>query len=98
MTPLVSASYRWTRTRLWVVSFRDSSHPFPEDRNTIDQNSRIFAVVGKWGKAYAIDLLGYGYSDKPSPSKEKPNQIYNFENWAGAILSFHSAALWRLGI
>ena len=41
-------------------------------------------MVGKWGKAYAIDLLGYGYSDKPTPSKSEPNQIYNFENWAGA--------------
>lgn len=43
------------------------------------------AVVGKWGKAYAIDLLGYGYSDKPTPSKSEPNTIYNFENWAGAL-------------
>jgi pimeloyl-ACP methyl ester carboxylesterase len=40
-------------------------------------------VIGSWGKAYAIDLLGYGYSDKPDPSTKEPNAIYNFENWAG---------------
>lgn len=40
--------------------------------------------VGKWGRAYSIDLLGYGYSDKPSPRGQPPNTIYNFENWAGA--------------
>ena len=41
-------------------------------------------VLGSWGQAFAIDLLGYGYSDKPPPSKSEPNQIYNFYNWAGA--------------
>jgi pimeloyl-ACP methyl ester carboxylesterase len=40
-------------------------------------------VIGEWGKAFAIDLLGYGYSDKPDPTTQEKNTIYNFENWAG---------------
>lgn len=32
---------------------------------------------------YAVDLLGYGYSDKPSPKDAgPPNSLYNMENWA----------------
>ena len=43
----------------------------------------MHAELGKWARVYAIDLLGYGYSDKPAPSKTEPNTIYNFEAWAG---------------
>jgi pimeloyl-ACP methyl ester carboxylesterase len=45
------------------------------------------AEVGEWGRAYALDLLGYGFSDKPAPSKDEPNTIYNFEAWGSARLS-----------
>eukprot|EP00892_Ulva_mutabilis_P011250 jgi/Ulvmu1/8498/UM044_0032.1 len=44
--------------------------------------------IGQWGRAYAIDLLGYGYSDKPEPSAEEPNTIYNFETWADQLEAF----------
>ncbi|KAG7671598.1 hypothetical protein Ndes2526B_g09240 [Nannochloris sp. 'desiccata'] len=38
--------------------------------------------------AYAIDLLGYGFSDKPDPRKFPVNTIYNFENWGRQIRDF----------
>ena len=40
-------------------------------------------VVGEWGRAYSIDLLGYGYSDKPNPRPNggDPNTVYNFQEW-----------------
>lgn len=41
-------------------------------------------VIGEWGRCFSIDLLGYGYSDKPDPTTQEKNTIYNFENWAGA--------------
>ena len=40
-------------------------------------------VIGEWGRCWSIDLLGYGYSDKPDPSTQEKNAIYNFESWAG---------------
>lgn len=42
-------------------------------------------VIGEWARCYSIDLLGYGYSDKPDPTTQEKNTIYNFENWAGII-------------
>eukprot|EP01036_Dinobryon_divergens_P031802 gene31802-41273_t len=40
---------------------------------------------------YALDLLGYGYSDKPDPRDPRwggVNQLYNFETWADQVHSF----------
>ena len=37
---------------------------------------------------FAIDLMGYGYSDKPSPKNYEVNELYNFENWAGQTTDF----------
>ena len=37
---------------------------------------------------YALDLLGYGYSDKPDPRDPRwggVNQLYNFEVWADQV-------------
>eukprot|EP01025_Chloroclados_australasicus_P000878 TRINITY_DN10305_c0_g1_i1.p1 TRINITY_DN10305_c0_g1~~TRINITY_DN10305_c0_g1_i1.p1 ORF type:complete len:380 (-),score=11.60 TRINITY_DN10305_c0_g1_i1:328-1374(-) len=44
--------------------------------------------LGQSSKCFAIDLLGFGYSDKPSPSTSAPNTIYNFENWGQQIIDF----------
>eukprot|EP00884_Botryococcus_braunii_P007381 jgi/Botrbrau1/16644/Bobra.0068s0061.1 len=42
-------------------------------------------------RVFAIDLLGYGYSDKPCPRVAPPNSIYTFETWAEQLLSFVDA-------
>jgi pimeloyl-ACP methyl ester carboxylesterase len=45
-------------------------------------------ILGQQFKTYAIDLLGYGFSDKPNPRTAEPNSIYNFENWGGQLTDF----------
>lgn len=46
-------------------------------------------VLGQQGhRAFSIDLLGYGYSDKPSPRLAPPNSIYCFENWGQQLVDF----------
>eukprot|EP00898_Chlorokybus_atmophyticus_P004949 jgi/Chlat1/5455/Chrsp36S05448 len=54
------------------------------------KNLPEFATIGR---AYAIDLLGYGYSDKPSPrgaagEQVVPNGLYNFHTWSAQVLDF----------
>eukprot|EP01038_Epipyxis_sp_PR26KG_P013760 gene13760-18453_t len=54
-----------------------------------DQFRKNLPIIAKNGHAaYAIDLLGYGYSDKPNPKNFEVNKIYNFENWADLTCSF----------
>ena len=45
-------------------------------------------VLGRKGRVFAIDLLGYGYSSKPNPMQGEPNTVYTFENWARQLQSF----------
>eukprot|EP00891_Asterochloris_glomerata_P009833 jgi/Astpho2/9833/Aster-03797 len=45
-------------------------------------------VLGMQCRAYAIDLLGYGYSDKPDPKDFAPNGLYNFETWGQQLADF----------
>jgi len=45
-------------------------------------------ILGQRFKTYAIDLLGYGFSDKPNPRLAQPNSIYNFENWGDQLTDF----------
>lgn len=45
-------------------------------------------ALGEKHRVYAIDLLGYGYSDKPDPSKAPPNSIYCFPRWGQQVVQF----------
>ena len=54
-----------------------------------DQWRKNLPVLSSEGhKTYAVDLLGYGYSDKPDPRSRPTNSIYNFENWAEQTVDF----------
>jgi pimeloyl-ACP methyl ester carboxylesterase len=37
---------------------------------------------------YAVDLLGYGLSDKPDPRLREPNSLYNFSVWGDLLGDF----------
>ncbi|GBF88496.1 hypothetical protein Rsub_01209 [Raphidocelis subcapitata] len=45
-------------------------------------------VLGQSHRAYSIDLLGYGYSDKPDPRVAPSNSIYCFETWGQQLSDF----------
>lgn len=45
-------------------------------------------VLGQTHRTYAIDLLGYGFSDKPNPREAPQNTIYCFDNWGKQIVDF----------
>lgn len=38
-------------------------------------------------RVYAIDLIGYGYSDKPNP-RELGESFYSFETWGEQLNTF----------
>ncbi|ERN20447.1 uncharacterized protein LOC18448863 [Amborella trichopoda] len=44
--------------------------------------------LAKSHKVYSIDLVGYGYSDKPNPRDFVPNSFYTFETWSSQLNDF----------
>eukprot|EP00803_Ostreobium_quekettii_P009715 evm.model.scf_343.5 EVM.evm.TU.scf_343.5 scf_343:31435-36314(-) len=45
-------------------------------------------VLGKKCRVFALDLLGYGYSDKPNPRMDKQGSLYTYETWSSQVLDF----------
>ncbi|XP_043690616.1 pheophytinase, chloroplastic isoform X2 [Telopea speciosissima] len=45
-------------------------------------------VLARSHRVYSIDLIGYGYSDKPNPREFGVNPFYTFETWANQINEF----------
>lgn len=45
-------------------------------------------VLGQGHRVYAIDLIGYGYSDKPNPQNLDTKPFYTFETWASQLNDF----------
>jgi len=44
--------------------------------------------LGRELRAYSIDLLGYGFSDKPDPRLEGNERLYTFDTWSEQIADF----------
>jgi pimeloyl-ACP methyl ester carboxylesterase len=61
-------------------------HGFGGNADQFRKNMPVLAADGH--ESYAMDLLGYGYSDKPNPKSYQVNSLYNFENWADQAVSF----------
>ena len=61
-------------------------HGFGGNADHWRRNVNALAATGK--RVYAIDLLGYGYSDKPNPMLREQNEIYCFETWGKQIEDF----------
>ncbi|KAJ0243897.1 Alpha/beta-Hydrolases superfamily protein [Hirschfeldia incana] len=45
-------------------------------------------VLGKSYRVYSIDLIGYGYSDKPNPREFGGEPFYTFETWGEQLNDF----------
>ncbi|CAL1373161.1 unnamed protein product [Linum trigynum] len=45
-------------------------------------------VLAKSHRVYAIDLIGYGYSDKPNPRGFGDAPFYTFQTWATQLIDF----------
>ncbi|KAM2046703.1 hypothetical protein EV2_005676 [Malus domestica] len=45
-------------------------------------------VLSKSHRVYSIDLIGYGYSDKPNPRQFGETLFYTFETWASQLNDF----------
>ncbi|CAI9754709.1 unnamed protein product [Fraxinus pennsylvanica] len=45
-------------------------------------------VLAEGHRVYSIDLIGYGYSDKPNPRELGQNSLYTFETWACQLNDF----------
>lgn len=53
-----------------------------------DHWRKNISYLAKTNKVYSIDLIGYGYSDKPNPRDFKGNSFYTFETWADQLNEF----------
>ncbi|KAL2332585.1 hypothetical protein Fmac_013798 [Flemingia macrophylla] len=46
------------------------------------------SVLAQSHQVYSIDLIGYGYSDKPNPRQIRDRSFYTFETWASQLNEF----------
>lgn len=44
--------------------------------------------LGKSHRVFSIDLIGYGYSEKPNPQELGVSTFYTFETWASQLNDF----------
>ncbi|KAJ4844544.1 hypothetical protein Tsubulata_034708 [Turnera subulata] len=45
-------------------------------------------ILAKSHRVYAVDLIGYGYSDKPNPREFGDKSFYTFETWGAQLNDF----------
>ncbi|XP_022886209.1 pheophytinase, chloroplastic [Olea europaea var. sylvestris] len=53
-----------------------------------DHWRKNIGVLAEGHRVYSIDLIGYGYSDKPNPRELGLNSLYTFETWASQLNDF----------
>ncbi|XP_073004910.1 uncharacterized protein [Typha latifolia] len=62
-------------------------HGFGANSDHWRKNIPVLAISNR---VYAIDLIGYGYSDKPNPREFGGSSFYTFETWAQQLIDFCS--------
>ncbi|XP_068638188.1 uncharacterized protein [Aristolochia californica] len=55
-----------------------------------DHWRKNLSFLAKLHRVYSIDLIGYGYSDKPNPHDVGNDSFYTFETWAAQLNDFCS--------
>ncbi|KAG9451396.1 hypothetical protein H6P81_011361 [Aristolochia fimbriata] len=55
-----------------------------------DHWGKNITFLAKSHRVYSIDLIGYGYSDKPNPRDVGIGSFYTFETWASQLNDFCS--------
>uniref|UniRef100_M0ZZX5 Hydrolase, alpha/beta fold family protein n=1 Tax=Solanum tuberosum TaxID=4113 RepID=M0ZZX5_SOLTU len=45
-------------------------------------------VLAQSHRVFSIDLIGYGYSDKPNPRELGVDNFYSFETWGSQLNDF----------
>lgn len=53
-----------------------------------DHWRKNISFLAKTSRVYAIDLIGYGYSEKPNPREFKASSFYTFDTWADQLNDF----------
>ncbi|KAG6530838.1 hypothetical protein ZIOFF_004596 [Zingiber officinale] len=53
-----------------------------------DHWRKNISILAKSNRVYSIDLIGYGYSDKPNPREVGTGSFYTFETWADQLNDF----------
>ncbi|KAL6203835.1 hypothetical protein ACLB2K_027534 [Fragaria x ananassa] len=53
-----------------------------------DHWRKNISVLARAHRVYSIDLIGYGYSDKPNPRQFGESPFYTFDTWATQINEF----------
>ncbi|KAL6766812.1 CPLD60 [Auxenochlorella protothecoides x Auxenochlorella symbiontica] len=97
-------TWRGHRIRYLVAGRRgDSSSPalllVHGFGSNADHWRKIMEVQAGDREVYAIDLLGYGYSDKPDPRLAgPPSSLYNFDTWSDQLLDFTRAVIGRSAV
>jgi pimeloyl-ACP methyl ester carboxylesterase len=88
-----SQNIRFTETRVVDAASQRTKRPpivcihgFGGNADQFRLNVPVLAEAGY--DTYAIDLLGYGYSDKPNPKEYAVNEVYNFNTWADQTRDF----------
>jgi pimeloyl-ACP methyl ester carboxylesterase len=56
--------------------------------NCSDHWRKNIPALAKSHRVYSIDLIGYGYSDKPNPRQIGDEPFYTFDTWAAQLNEF----------
>ena len=78
-----TACLRWPPGPRFPLTSRCACLRCPGFGANADHWRKNLPELGRHCRAFAVDLLGYGYSDKPA--SPEPNSLYIFPNWSALV-------------